>query len=612
MRSNQILNLFQAIKNHSRAFAWSILTISTACTIMGWYYSHSYSIARTRTILGFQPLFIAIFGLLIDLFLFYIIWSISNQRNRIQNEANKITKDLKTLSRSVEQSPNSIIITDLNGTIEFANSAALKSTGYELNELIGKNTRIFKSGINSQIIYEELWAKILQGQTWKGELVNKNKSGDLFTEYLIINPIRQNDEGISHFVCEKQDITDRKKAEFALEEAKRIAEQTAKAKGAFLANMSHEIRTPLNAIIGLIQLSQEENNILILKDNLTNVNQAANHLLGIINDILDFSKIEAEKLKLDSAPFELEPVLRELHQIVRLSVLKKGLTFKINLPKNIPILICSDRMRLLQVLLNLVGNAVKFTNQGGIDLNIELLNATDEMLHLKFSVIDTGIGMTEDQIEQLFQAFTQVDSSPTRKFIGTGLGLTISQALVKKFGGSIRAECKPNKGCNFSFELNFIRATKFPDNPAASQSVSVSAPNSKSLDGLRILLVDDNDINQKVAKLFLEKLSAKVTLADSGQKALEILKTQNNEFDIVLMDIQMPEMDGYQTTKKIRNELGLSKITIIAMTANVFSEEVEMCFSAGMNDHLAKPIVKDRLYEKLCKYKVPHNDAMSW
>lgn len=386
--------------------------------------------------------------------------------------------------------------------------------------------------------------------------------------------------------------------ELALKESKELAEKNANSKSEFLANMSHEIRTPMNAIIGFAELGKEESDPCCQREYFDNIHLSALHLLNIINDILDFSKIEAGKLNLEFAEFEVGKLVSEIHQTLRFAAIKKGLDFKIELPDCLPIFIYGDRLRLFQILLNLLNNAMKFTIQGSIKLHISIVSDTASKIELRFAVIDTGIGMTKEQQCHLFQAFCQAHASTSRLYGGTGLGLAISQSLAKKFGSNITVISELGKGSEFSFTIQFDRAIGNSSKPCKAPI----STNSKDLGGLQVLVVDDNSINQKVVSTMLKKLNAVATTADNGEIAVQLIKAHPEKFKVVLMDIQMPVLDGYTATDKIRNELGLKNLVIIAQTAKAFREEQDKCIAAGMNDYLSKPVTMERLYNTLNKY----------
>jgi signal transduction histidine kinase/CheY-like chemotaxis protein/HPt (histidine-containing phosphotransfer) domain-containing protein len=391
-----------------------------------------------------------------------------------------------------------------------------------------------------------------------------------------------------------------------LELALLAAESATRAKSEFLANMSHEIRTPMNAIIGLSDLCLRGALPDKQRGYVRNVNTAARSLLGIINDILDLSKVEAGKLNLESIPFGVDELLDNVSNIFGHEAAGKGLEFVIDRDPATPTVLCGDQLRLSQVLNNLINNAIKFTEHGRVVLAIAPVPAPAESSTLRFSVSDTGIGLAEEQITRLFQAFSQADASATRRFGGTGLGLVISQRLVGMMGGTIEVSSEPGHGSVFSFVATFAACTDvravLPSAAAApsTQPTSAAVPD---FVGRRILLVEDNELNQEVAGDFLALTGADVVVAANGREAIGAIESKS--WDVVLMDVQMPVMDGISAAREIRAQVRFSGLPIIAMTAHALIEERRRCLEAGMNDFLTKPVEADLLYSTLARWLQP-------
>ncbi len=384
-----------------------------------------------------------------------------------------------------------------------------------------------------------------------------------------------------------------------LEMEKERAEYSERVKEQFLANMSHEIRTPMNAILGMTRLLLEKEPRADQLKYLNSIKHASDNLLVIINDILDLSKIEAGKINLESIPFDIRNEIKSVFETMKVNADDKNLELKTDIESAIPKTIIGDPYRLSQILLNLTGNAIKFTEKGSVTIKTTAKSKADKVL-LTFSVIDTGIGIAKDKLDYIFDMFTQETSSTTRKFGGTGLGLAICKKLIELQGGEISVDSEAGKGSVFSFTLPFaIGKDVVDENPKAEHKQQVVA----KMKNLRILLAEDNEFNQMVAVDTLESAieGAQVTVAANGKIAVDMLK--NNTFDIVLMDIQMPEMDGHEATKTIRSSSDprINAMPIIAMTASVIKAEVDKCFESGMNEFVGKPFSVDELLEKMSK-----------
>ncbi len=485
--------------------------------------------------------------------------------------------------------------TDVRGNITYVNDKFVAISGYPRELLIGQNHRMVKSDEHSTEFFKGMWKIIASGTPWHGEVKNRAADGSYYWVRATIVPFLNEKGKPFKYVSIRTDITAMKALESGLVVAKEEAEAAGRAKSDFLANMSHEIRTPMNAIIGLSHLCLQTQLTARQKDYIRKVHNAATSLLRIINDILDFSMIDSGRLDMESIDFTLEEVLGSLASMISLKAQEKQLEFLMETAKEIPPSLKGDPLRLGQILINLTNNAIKFTEEGEVIVQTQLLEKSEDSVHLEFTIRDTGIGMTPEQIGGLFQAFSQADSSITRKYGGTGLGLTIAKRLIEMMGGTIRVESEPGEGTRFIFDVVL---------GVSNQVMVKSLLPTTNLRGLKVLAVDDNDSARNVIGDYLTSFTFQVTKVKDGKEAIIAVQEAdiNGEpFDLVVTDYMMPELDGIACVAKMRNELNLSRFPVVIM-ATAYGEEhvVKRAVSEAMVDgFLVKPINQSLLFESI-------------
>jgi len=549
----------------------------------------------------------------IDAFIVFFVAAIILKELKLQDAKSKsMIVDIENNQKELQQFRNTLNQTldcvfifapdDLNFT--YVNDGAMKQVGYSHEELIKMHPYDIKPEF-PEPKFRKMIIPLLSGKKTSliFETVHQHKSGRLVPVEVTLQYIVQESDS-ARFVAIVRDITERLKKDKELidtnirlsEEKERAnelafkAEAANKAKSSFLANMSHEIRTPLNGILGIGQLLQDTPLNNEQTELLKTMNNSGHSLLVIINDILDYSKIESGKLQLEHVAFNLSTLIEGVIQLLSTNANHKNITIQFfNEEKRCFLL--GDAVRIEQILINLLGNAIKFTDKGNITITSVMDKKTEHSVTFTVSIADTGIGISEQQLVTIFEDFSQADVSTTRKYGGTGLGLTISQKLIQLMGGALNVKSQIGQGAVFSFTLTLNR------NQDQSLGRRKTDSNSQLQSG-KVLLVEDDKVNQMVAVRMLKKLNCEVSVVNNGQEAVNILL--KNSYDIVFMDVQMPIMNGIEATKLIRKRD--KRAIIIAMTANVMKDEKDECFSVGMNDFLSKPVKMDSLSKIVTKH----------
>ena len=538
-------------------------------------------------------------------------------------------EQLVLLSRAVDQSPVTVVITDKKGLIEYVNPKFTQVTGYTLNEVKGENPNVLQSGHQSQAYYQKLWDTILSGSNWKGEFKNKKKSGEFYWESAVISPLMNAYGEISFFIAVKEDITEKKKMMEELIRAKEQAEESDRLKSSFLANMSHEIRTPMNGILGFTgllkepKLTGEEQ-----QEYIGIIEKSGARMLNIINDIINISKVESGQMDVTISETNINTQIEYIYTFFKPETEQKGiqLSYKSQLSKDKAV-IKTDREKLYAILTNLVKNAIKFTSKGTVEFGYilknrnevagrdELKNKTDRVKEdddrdkaclvstsseLEFFVKDTGVGIRNEQQGFIFERFRQASESLNRNYEGAGLGLSISKAYVEMLGGKMRLESAEGAGSAFYFTIPYQNSVQEENAPGSSPSGNKTdnsiVPESLKL---KILIAEDDEGSAKFISLAIKTFGKEILQSQTGFQAVEICRN-HPDIDLILMDIKMPEMDGYEATRQIRQFN--KEVIIIAQTAYALEGDGEKAILAGCNDYLSKPIQRERLTDLMQKY----------
>lgn len=618
-------------------------------------------------------------------------------------------QQLRTLYVAVEQSANTIVITDTDGKITFANKAFERTTGYTVEEAVGKNPKILNSGAQDRRVYDNLWETIASGGVWQGEFLNKRKDGSTYWEEAVITPIKSEEGEIIAYLAVKEDITRRKNAEEEMRRAKQEAETANRLKSEFLTNMSHEIRTPMNAIIGFTDLLLDGEEDGEKRANLNIIKKSGQNLLDLINDILDFSRIEAGKVRIERNNFNLYHTLNHIKSMYDVVAEEKGIDFSLTIGTEVPELVSGDELRLNQILLNIVSNSFKFTEKGAVRIECSYRQPK-----LFIAISDTGIGIADEKLETIFSPFEQADSTMERQFGGTGLGLAISRRLAALMNGTITVESEVGRGSTFTVQIDIVtvagttaggtggsrehreeygeemvsrwlasieddeirrfvldglselprklaklkdavlrerkqdirfiahdvkgfagnlrmqevfeRARNINDEADRSETsferirtilsdletivnsipkkymrkAEVQKWTKETLhSGFTILLAEDNSVNQRLIETFLRNIGLDCDTAANGREAIEML--EGGAYDLFLLDMQMPVMDGEETIGYIRNSKNLKNLYVIALTAHAMKGDAQKYIDLGCDDYLSKPLDRRLLYEKVNK-----------
>jgi PAS domain S-box-containing protein len=485
---------------------------------------------------------------------------------------------------------NALFITSTNGIIIDVNKRALELFQYSEEDLFNHDFKILRrNDLSPEEIMNGL--EILRSNKfWSSDVVLVKKNGEEVFTHISIGQIEN--QGFKYFVYRVRDTTKERAFQSELVRAKEQAEAAALAKSQFVATMSHEIRTPLNGVIGMASLLESTKLDYRQREYVETIQKSGASLMVLINDILDFSKTESGNTKLDTKPTDIRDCVTEVVDILRPHCSSKGIGMSMSISQDVPNTLLIDESRLKQVLLNLIGNAIKFTQKGGVKVRVALRKVNNNIAELGFEIEDSGIGIPAEKLHLLFQSFSQIDSTNSRKFGGTGLGLVISKQIVELMGGYIKVESNEGQGSKFCFAIQ----AEITDAKSDSEGSMISNWNPALILPYTILIAEDNFVNQKVLEYMLETMGLKSELASNGVEVVEMMKKK--QYDIIFMDVQMPEMDGLEASQIIRNDFGVTPF-IVAMTANSSDADREKCLASGMNHFISKPFIIEQVMDVL-------------
>jgi hypothetical protein len=522
------------------------------------------------------------------------------ERKKIEEEMRLAEKQYRSL---FEHSQHMICMHDLDGTILSINPAGAHAVGYEPEEVIGRNIKtFFYAGKTAE--YDEYMRTISLKGSVQGLLRLRVRGGSTVV-WMYNNVLLTGPEGQPFVLSSNVEITSRFEMEKELRRAKQTAEETVVMKDRFVANISHELRTPMNAIVGFTELLLKTKLTPEQQEYIQAVHIAGNNLTAMINDVLDIAKIEAGKIEFEAKPFNVRNIMSDTHRLLSQRAMQVNLNFEWKCDERVPVYVLGDELRLTQVLINLVGNAVKFTERGFVHFSCTVTEESESSVSLEFMVEDSGIGIPEEKIDAIFDPFIQASAESTRKFGGTGLGLSIVRDLAELQGGSVGVRSAVGIGSTFTVTIPYKKVSM-----EVVQQVEHALQPSQAPGHVRVLIVEDQPLNQQLAKKLISDFGFTAEIAINGKAALEILRNDPDPFDVVLMDLQMPELDGYDAAKLIRTKLQLA-IPIIAVTAHSSSGEREKCLNIGMNDYLVKPFRAQELYFKIASVlKKQHVDEV--